>query len=121
MLVLLSLPGLPLTAQAQTNSRLPPVIDALTAPLSDNEMAGIGCLVATTVAGGTVMALVGGPAAVAAALQGPISPVRVLEGGAALAFLVSSACYVGQALTPVVALGWETVTDMLTSPAPAAH
>ena len=53
----------------------------------------------------------------AAALQGPIPPVRVLEGGAALAFLVSSACYVGQALAPVAMLGWTSVTEMLTAPA----
>ena len=117
-LALLVLP-VPVQAQTQATHRLPPVVEALTAPFSDNELAGIGCLVGTTVAGGAVMALAGGPGAVAAALQGPLPPVRVLEGGAALAFLVSSACYVGQALTPVVMLGWDVMTDMLSSPAPA--
>ncbi len=115
-LLLLALLCLPLPAQAQASHRLPPVVEALTAPLSENEQAGIGCLVATVVTSGAVVALAGGPGVVAAALQGPIPPVRILEGGAALAFLVSSACYVGQALTPVVLLGWETVTDLLTSP-----
>jgi hypothetical protein len=101
-----------LPAQAQT-SRLPPVIDAMTAPLSDGELAGVGCLVGTAVAGGAVVALAGGPGTVALALQGPLPPVRVLEGGAALAFLVSSACYVGQALAPVAMLGWSSAADML--------
>jgi len=118
-LVGLALLFLPLAAPAQT-SRLPPVIDALTSPLSDGELAGIGCLVGTTVASGAVVALAGGVGQVALALQGPLSPVRVLEGGAALAFLVSSACYVGQALAPVVMLGWTSVTDTLT-PAPAGR
>ncbi len=117
-LVALSMLSVPLTAQAQT-SRLPPVIDALTAPLSDGELAGLGCLVGTVVASGAVVALAGGPGVVVTALQGPLPPVRVLEGGAALAFLVSSACYVGQALAPTVMLGWTTVTDMLTLPTPA--
>ena len=115
--VVLVLAGVAPPAQAQTTGRLPPIIDTLTAPLSDSEMAGIGCLVATTVVGGAVVVLAGGAGAVAAALQGPLPPVRVLEGGAALAFLVSSACYVGQALTPAVALGWSALMDTLTSPA----
>ena len=118
LLALLALPCPP--ARAQATYRLPPVIDALTAPFSDNELAGMGCLVATTLAGGAVVALAGGPGVVAAALQAPLPPVRLLEGGAALAFLVSSACYVGQALTPLAALGWDAVSDLLTSP-PAAH
>lgn len=105
----------PLTARSE---RLPPVIEALTAPLSDSEVAGIGCLVGTALAGGAVVALAGGPRAAALAVQGPLAPAQVLEGGAAMAFLVSSACYVGQALAPVVMLGWSSITDMLT-PAPA--
>ncbi len=116
-MIALALCFFPWTAQAQS-SRLPPVIDALTSPLSDGELAGIGCLVGTVVAGSAVVALAGGAGQVAAALQGPLPPVRVLEGGAALAFLVSSACYVGQALAPAVMLGWSTVADMLTPAAP---
>ena len=111
-LLMVSLLPSPSTAQS---SRLPPVIDAMTAPYSDTELAGMGCLAGTVVAGGTVVALAGvGP--VATALQGPLSPLLVLEAGAALAFLVSSACYVGQALTPVTMLGWSSLTDMLASP-----
>lgn len=114
----LACPAAPAQSQSQATHRLPPVIDALTAPFSDSELAGIGCLVGTTVASGAVMALAGGPGTVAAALQGPLPPARVLEGGAALAFLVSSACYVGQALTPAVMLGWEAMTDLLTASPP---
>lgn len=119
--VLVALAVLTLAAPAQAqSSRLPPVIEAMTAPLSDGELAGIGCLVGTVVASSAAVALAGGPGSVALALQGPMPPVRVLEGGAALAFLVSSACYVGQALAPAVMLGWTTVTDLLT-PAAAGH
>jgi hypothetical protein len=46
----------PLTAQAQSN-RLPPAIESLTAPFSDGELVGIGCLAGTVVASGTVIAL----------------------------------------------------------------
>jgi hypothetical protein len=105
---------LPIPSMAQT-SRLPPVIDAMTAPYSESELAGAGCLAGTVVAGGTVVALAG-VGTVATALQGPLSPLLVLEAGAALAFLVSSACYVGQALTPVTMLGWSKVTDLFVSP-----
>jgi hypothetical protein len=106
---------LPVPSQAQS-SRLPPVLDAMTAPYSETELAGVGCLAGTVVAGGAVVALAG-VGTVATALQGPLSPLLVLEAGAALAFLVSSACYVGQALTPVTMLGWSKVTDLLASPA----
>jgi hypothetical protein len=108
---------LPVPAMAQT-SRLPPVIDAMTAPYSETELAGIGCLAGTVAAGGTVVALAG-VGTVATALQGPLSPLLILEAGAALAFLVSSACYVGQALTPVTMLGWSSVTGLLASPTAA--
>jgi hypothetical protein len=70
------------------------------------------------VAGSAVVALAGGPGSVALALQGPLPPVRVLEGGAAMAFLVSSACYVGQALAPAAMLGWTSLADLLMPAAP---
>ena len=111
-LAVVCLVAAPLTAQAQT-SRLPPIIDQLTSPLSDGELGGLGCLAGIAASGGALVALAGaGP--VAAVLEGPIPPVVVLQGGAALAFMVSSACYVGQAVAPVAALGWNTITDMLT-------
>jgi hypothetical protein len=111
-LLMLSMMSIPSMAQT---SRLPPVIDAMTAPYSESELGGIGCLAGTLLAGGTVVALAGG-GAVVTALQGPLTPLLILEGGAALAFLMSSACYVGQALTPVTMLGWASVTGLLPSP-----
>jgi len=114
-LVVLSILFSAITAEAQTN-RLPPVIDALTAPFSEGELAGIGCLVGTVTATGMVLVLAGGTGSVAQALQGPLPAVRVLEGGAALAFLVSSACYVGQALAPLTLLGWTAVAERLRLP-----
>ena len=104
-------------AQAQS-SRLPPVMEALTAPLSDGELAGLGCLASVTASSAAVVALSGGLGAITAALSGPLPPVDVLQGGAALAFLVSSACYVGQALAPAAMMGWESLTDWFAPPTP---
>ncbi len=115
-LLAVAIGAIPSRLSAQS-SRLPPVIDAMTAPYTENELGGIGCLAGTVVAGGVVMAVAGG-GAIMAALQGPISPIRVVEGGAALAFLLSSACYVGQALTPVTMLGWSSIMDALPQASP---
>jgi hypothetical protein len=113
VLVIASLSPIPSIAQT---SRLPPVIDAMTAPYSESELGGIGCLAGTVVAGGAVVTLAG-VGSVATALQGPLTPLLVLEAGAALAFLISSACYVGQALTPATMLGWSSVTGLFALPA----
>jgi len=100
----------PVSAWAEA-ARLPPAIEALTAPLSDTELAGAGCLVASSAAAAGVVVLAGGLGPIGSALQGPLSATRVLEGGAALAFLFSSACYIGQALAPVAALSWSSISS----------
>ena len=48
------------------------------------------------------------------ALQGPLVAAEVLHGSAALAFVLSSACFVGQATTPLVLLGWSTLAELVT-------
>ena len=106
----------PSTLSAQT-SRLPPVIDAMTAPYSESELGAMGCLAGTVVAGGVVVAVAGG-SAIMSSLQGPLPPIRVLEGGAALAFLLSSACYVGQAVTPAAMVGWSSIMDLFAPASP---
>ncbi len=102
-------------AAAQT-PRSPSVFDPLATPFTDSEVGGIGCAVATTAAGIGIIAAMGGPAAMAAALQSVLTPRAVLEASAATAFVASSACYVGQAMAPVVMLGWLSVLDALSGP-----
>ena len=103
----------PAVAQAP---RLPPVFDQLASPFTESEVGGIGCAVASVGAGAGMLGLMGGPAALRAGLQGVLTPRTVLEASAALAFVFSSACYVGQAMAPVVMLGWTNLIDGFTAP-----
>ena len=109
----------PAAAQAP---RMPPVFDPLASPFTEGEIGGIGCAVASLGVGAGMLALMGGPAALRAGMQGALTPRTVLEASAALAFVFSSACYVGQALAPVMLLGWTNLIDGLTplrsAPAP---
>jgi hypothetical protein len=109
---LLSAP-LPVLAQS---TRLPPMIDEMTARFSENEIGGMGCLAGMALGSATLVVLIGGPGATFVALQGPLLAAEVLHGSAALAFVLSSACFVGQATTPLVLLGWSTLAELV-SPA----
>ena len=101
-------PAAPALAQAP---RMPPVFDSLASPFTESEIGGIGCAVASVGAGAGMLGLMGGPAALQAGLQGVLTPRAVLEASAAVAFVFSSACYVGQAMAPVVMLGWINLID----------
>ena len=103
----------PAAAQAP---RMPPVFDSLASPFTESEIGGIGCAVASVGAGAGMLGLMGGPAALSAGLSGVISPRTVLEASAAVAFVFSSACYVGQALAPVVMLGVTNLIDSVSAP-----
>jgi len=106
--------AVPVAAQTP---RMPPVFDQLASPFTDSEIGGIGCAVASGAIGAGMLGLMGGPAGLRAALVGvAITPRAVLEASAAGAFVFSSACYVGQAVAPVVMLGWTTLLDSLTAP-----
>jgi hypothetical protein len=102
---------------AQT-PRSPQVFDQFASPFTDSEIGGIGCAVATVAAGAGIVAAMGGPVAVGVALHGILTPRAVLEASAASAFVASSACYVGQAMAPVVLLGWLSLLDSLSGPVP---
>ncbi len=106
--IVAALAGAPALAQAP---RMPPVFDQLASPFTESEVGGIGCAVASLGAGAGMVGLMGGPAVLRAGMGGTFSPRSVLEGSAAVAFVFSSACYVGQALAPVVLLGWMTLFD----------
>ena len=96
--------------------RMPPVFDQLASPFTESEVGGIGCAVASLGAGAGMIGLMGGPAALRVGMQGVLSPRAVLEASAAVAFVFSSACYVGQAMAPVVLLGWMNLFDSFTAP-----
>ena len=109
----------PLPALAQS-TRLPPMIDEMTARFSENELGGMGCLAGMAVGSAALVALIGGPGATVIALQGPMVAAEVLHGSAALAFVLSSACFVGQATTPLVMLGWNSVAELFAPARPEA-
>ena len=104
-------------AAAQTSRVAPPVFDQLASPFTESEIGGIGCAVASLGAGAGMLGLIGGPAAITVG-AGVLTPRGVLEASAALAFVFSSACYVGQAMAPVVMLGVTSVIDRLSPPPP---
>ena len=103
----------PAAAQAP---RSPPVFDDLASPFTEGEIGGIGCGVATLAAGAGIVVAMGGPTGIGTALQSVITPRAVLEAAAASAFVASSACYVGQAMAPLVMLGWLSLLDRLIGP-----
>lgn len=90
------------TAQAVPTYRTIPL-------LTDSEAAGIGCGVGMAVAGAATAYFMGG-AALAGGTAGRILPIHVLEIGAATAFLLSSACYIGQVMTPFGTLMYNSLT-----------
>jgi hypothetical protein len=92
---------------------LPPVLDELAAPFSESQAGGIGCLVGVVAAGGAMTYMLGGVGPALASLSAPLPAARVLEGGAAAAFVFSSACYVGVALAPLAMLAYTSVIDSL--------
>ncbi|PWC55502.1 hypothetical protein TSO221_04255 [Azospirillum sp. TSO22-1] len=77
--------------------------------LTDSEAAGVGCGIGMAVAGAATAYFMGG-AALAGGAAGRILPIHVLEIGAATAFLLSSACYVGQVMTPFGTLMYNSLT-----------
>ncbi|MEI8395739.1 MAG: hypothetical protein WCF85_13435 [Rhodospirillaceae bacterium] len=104
-------------AQAQT-PRMPPVFDQLASPFTETEVGGMGCLVTTAAVGVGMLALMGGPRTMVGAMHGFLTPRAVLEGTAAGAFVFSSACYVGQAVAPLMLLVATGLFDRF-SPLPA--
>ena len=106
-LTLVGVLALPLAASPAEATRLPPTLRALIAPLAGGEDGGKGCLAGMALGGIVLLALAGGPGAVAVALTGPLAAAEMVQGGAALAFLGTSACYVGHTTSPVAALSWS--------------
>lgn len=90
------------TAQAVPTYRTIPLF-------TDSEAAGIGCGAGMAVAGVATAYFMGG-AVLAAGSAGRILPIQVLEIGAASAFLLSSACYIGQVMTPFGTLMFNSLT-----------
>jgi hypothetical protein len=136
VLAMLPLPALAQT-QTQTQTQLqtqgqmpaqgaflppiPPMFSRGVPPLSDAESGGLGCLTASVAVGAGVVALMGGPAALAGlvAVPGVMTARSVLEASAAGAFVLSSACYIGQVLAPAAMLATSLLLDTLSAPAPS--
>lgn len=93
--------------------------DELAMPFTESESGGIGCVIASLAVGSSMVYLMGGWGPIMAALTAPLHPIRVLEGGAAVAFVFSSACYIGVALAPLTMVTYTAVTDSLTNSLPA--
>lgn len=102
--------SMPLTSPAQQNL---PFLDQLITPFTESELSGVGCLTATTITGGVLAYFMGGFSRIAASVQGPIPPMRVMEGAAAASFIFSSVCYIGAALAPVAMMAYSSITDNL--------
>lgn len=114
-LALVGVLALPLAAAPAGATRLPPTLRALIAPLAGGEDGGKGCLAGVALGGIVLLALAGGPGAVAVALTGPLAAAELVQGGAALAFLGTSACYVGHTTSPVAALSWSGLLAWLST------
>lgn len=99
----------PATAGAQTVTAQSVPAYRIIPLFTDAEAAGIGCGVGMAVAGAATVYFMGGVAATGAA-AGRILPIHVLEIGAATAFLLSSACYIGQVMTPFGTLMYNSLT-----------
>jgi hypothetical protein len=100
--------AMPAAAQSRA---APPVFDQLASPFTESELGGVGCLIASAAATGIMLWLMGGPTAVATAIGGVASPSLALQGAAAGAFVYSSACYIGQALSPLGLLTYNKLID----------
>lgn len=87
-----------------------PLLEEVPNSVSDAELGGIGCLVASTAISGSMLYLMGGVTALAS-ITPPIHPSLVLEGSAAIAFVLSSACYIGVALAPIAVSAYNSISD----------
>lgn len=86
--------------------------------VSDAEAGSIGCVLASVTVGISMLYLMGGIAPALAFMSQPLPPGVVLEGSAALAFVFSSACYIGVAIAPItVSAYYNKVPSQLTRPA----
>ena len=103
---------------AAQNHAAPPVFDQLASPFTESELGGIGCLISSAATTGILVWLVGGPAAAAAAIGSVTTPSLALQGAAAGAFVYSSACYIGQALSPLGLLTYNSIMDGVAAKSP---
>jgi len=88
-----------------------PLLEEIAEPISDAELGGIGCLVASTAISGSMLYLMGGVSTALSSITPPIHPSIVLEGSAAIAFVLSSACYIGVALAPIAVSTYNSISD----------
>ena len=93
-----------------------PQHDSLGSLFTESEIGGLGCLGVSAVTGVALWRAMGGGEGVALAVNGIVSPARVLESAAAAAFVFSSTCYIGQALAPLTTTLVASLAEALFGP-----
>ena len=86
-----------------------PLLDDTPDSTSSADLGGMGCFVATVTVGVGMLYLMGGLSATLASVPSLLPPRAVLEGSAALAFVLSSACYVGVTLAPLAVSTYDSI------------
>ncbi|KOR30141.1 hypothetical protein TI03_00250 [Achromatium sp. WMS1] len=95
----------------------PPIPDELASPFTESEAGGIGCLVVSLAVGSGMVYLLGGVEPIMATLATKLPAGQIIEGSAAIAFVFSSACYIGAVLAPITMATYTAVIDSMV-PAP---
>lgn len=111
------------TAQVPETTQVPdyvtdPLLEEVVQPISDAELGGIGCLIASSAVSGSMLYLMGGVGVAFSSMAPPIHPAIVLEGSAAIAFVLSSACYIGVALAPVAVGTYNSISNQFAAQEP---
>jgi len=91
----------------------PPIHDELTSPFTETEANGIGCLAVSLGVGSGMVYLLGGVQPIMATLATRLPMWQVIEGSAAIAFVFSSACYIGAVLAPISMATYTAIIDSI--------
>lgn len=87
-------------------------------PVPDSKMdiGSIGCLVGTVATSAGMLYLMGGVGPVLTSISPPLRPAVVLESSAAVAFVLSSVCYLGVTLAPLVLDAYAAIAESVDAP-----
>lgn len=95
-----------------------PLLEEAPSTITDAELGSIGCLVASATVSGSMLYLMGGLGNAFGSLTPPLHPAIVLEGSAAVAFVLSSACYIGVAMAPLAVSTYNSLSERFTQTLP---
>lgn len=80
------------------------------------DVGGIGCLVGTIGVSAGMIYLMGGIGPTIASMSPPLYPGVVLEGSAAVSFVLSSVCYLGVILAPLAVDAYAVISESVETP-----